>query len=58
VIRGRSGKDYYALADQWLKSAVEAHRLVSIDPARAAIKEREAADARARLVAAHRSVKV
>jgi anaerobic magnesium-protoporphyrin IX monomethyl ester cyclase len=35
VIEGRRGKDYYKLADQWLRSEVEAFRLESRDPARA-----------------------
>ncbi len=36
VIAGRHGKDYYKLADQWLRNAVEASRLQSSDPARSA----------------------
>ena len=36
VIGGRRGRDYYKLADQWLRNAVEAHRLGVRDPARAA----------------------
>ena len=36
VIAGRRGKDYYKLADQWLRSEVEATRLQSSDPARSA----------------------
>jgi len=35
VIAGRRGKDYYKLADQWLRNEVEAHRLGSADPGRA-----------------------
>jgi anaerobic magnesium-protoporphyrin IX monomethyl ester cyclase len=35
VIAGRRGKDYYKLADQWLRNEVEAYRLESRDPARA-----------------------
>jgi radical SAM superfamily enzyme YgiQ (UPF0313 family) len=36
VIAGRRGKDYYRLADQWLRNEVEAFRLEARDPARAA----------------------
>ncbi|HET9474800.1 MAG TPA: radical SAM protein [Steroidobacteraceae bacterium] len=36
VIAGRRGKDYYRLADQWLRNEVEAARLGSSDPGRAA----------------------
>ncbi len=36
VIGGRRGKDYYRLADQWLRSEVEAFRLEAANPARAA----------------------
>ena len=36
VIAGRRGRDYYKLADQWLRNEVEATRLESPDPARAA----------------------
>ena len=36
VIAGRRGKDYYKLADQWLRNEVDAFRLESRDPARAA----------------------
>jgi len=36
VIGGRRGKDYYKLADQWLRSAVEAFRLETANPTRAA----------------------
>jgi anaerobic magnesium-protoporphyrin IX monomethyl ester cyclase len=35
-IGGRKGKDYYRLADVWLRSEVEASRLVNTDPQRAA----------------------
>ncbi len=35
-IGGRKGKDYYRLADVWLRSEVEASRVVSSDPQRAA----------------------
>jgi len=35
-IGGRKGKDYYRLADVWLRSEVEASRLVHTDPQRAA----------------------
>ncbi len=36
VIHGRRGRDYYKLADQWLRNAVEAHRVGATDPRRAA----------------------
>jgi len=36
VIEGRRGRDYYRLADQWLRNEVEAARLEKCDPARAA----------------------
>lgn len=35
-IGGRNGKDYYRLADVWLRSEVEASRLANTDPHRAA----------------------
>ena len=35
-IAGRHGRDYYRLADQWLRNEVEASRLETRDPARAA----------------------
>ena len=36
LVGGRKGKDYYRLADVWLRSEVEASRLVNSDPQRAA----------------------
>jgi radical SAM superfamily enzyme YgiQ (UPF0313 family) len=36
VIAGRRGRDYYRLADLWLRSEVEAHRATGTDPDRAA----------------------
>ena len=36
TIGGRNGKDYYRLADVWLRSEVEASKLVNTDPRRAA----------------------
>ncbi len=36
VIAGRHGRDYYKLADQWLRNEVEASRLEGADPVRAA----------------------
>jgi anaerobic magnesium-protoporphyrin IX monomethyl ester cyclase len=36
VIAGRRGKDFYRLADQWLRNEVEAARLQSSDPGRSA----------------------
>jgi anaerobic magnesium-protoporphyrin IX monomethyl ester cyclase len=32
VINGRRGKDYYKLADQWLRSEVDAYRIAGSDP--------------------------
>ena len=36
VVAGRHGKEYYKLADQWLRGEVEASRLESVDPLRSA----------------------
>ena len=36
VVTGRPGKEYYRLADQWLRNEVAASRLEKDDPARAA----------------------
>jgi anaerobic magnesium-protoporphyrin IX monomethyl ester cyclase len=36
VVAGRHGKDYYKLADSWLRNEVEAFRVEAADPARAA----------------------
>ena len=36
VVGGRRGRDYYKLADRWLRSEVEASRIEAHDPARAA----------------------
>jgi len=36
VIAGRRGKDYYKLADTWLRNEVEAFRVQSADPQRSA----------------------
>jgi len=36
VVRGRRGKDYYQLADQWLRNEVEAARIERQDPRRSA----------------------
>jgi radical SAM superfamily enzyme YgiQ (UPF0313 family) len=46
VIQGRRGRDYYRLADQWLRSDVAAHRLAATDPAEAAALVQQAALAR------------
>jgi radical SAM superfamily enzyme YgiQ (UPF0313 family) len=37
VIAGRRGKDYYQLADQWLRNEVEAQRVGGTDPGRATV---------------------
>ena len=49
VIAGRHGKDYYKLADAWLRNEVEAFRVEAADPARAA-ELLLAAQARARIL--------
>jgi hypothetical protein len=36
VIAGRRGREYYKLADQWLRNEVEATRLSASDPVRSA----------------------
>jgi radical SAM superfamily enzyme YgiQ (UPF0313 family) len=36
VVEGRRGREYYKLADRWLRNEVEASRVVARDPARAA----------------------
>src|SRR4029079_19742218 len=36
AIAGRRSRDYYKLADQWLRNEVEAFRLQTVDPQRAA----------------------
>ncbi|MGH7107267.1 MAG: radical SAM protein, partial [Acetobacteraceae bacterium] len=36
LIRGRRGRDYYRLADTWLRAEVEAYRLGDRDPVKAA----------------------
>jgi radical SAM superfamily enzyme YgiQ (UPF0313 family) len=47
VVEGRRGRDYYRLADRWLRSEVEASRLEARDPARAAELMRAARQAKA-----------
>jgi radical SAM superfamily enzyme YgiQ (UPF0313 family) len=46
VVTGRRGKDYYRLADIWLRSEVEAARLAATDPDRAAALYAAARNAR------------
>jgi 3',5'-cyclic AMP phosphodiesterase CpdA len=46
VIHGRRSRDYYRLADQWLRGEVAAHRLAASDPTAAAALSHEAALAR------------
>jgi len=46
VVRGRPPREYYRLADRWLRAEVEAHRLGGADPGRAAALLAEAARAR------------
>jgi len=36
VIAGRRGKDYYKLADAWLRNEVEAFRVEAVNPLRSA----------------------
>ncbi|HEY8520472.1 MAG TPA: radical SAM protein [Gammaproteobacteria bacterium] len=47
VVAGRRGKDYYRLADRWLRNEVEAARLEAIDPRRAAALRDDARQAQA-----------
>jgi anaerobic magnesium-protoporphyrin IX monomethyl ester cyclase len=49
VITGRRGRDYYRLADQWLRNEVDAHRASSTDPARASRLRFDAEQAREQL---------
>jgi radical SAM superfamily enzyme YgiQ (UPF0313 family) len=51
TISGRRGRDYYKLADQWLRSAVEAARIETSDPARSGELLGLAHQARAAMVA-------
>jgi hypothetical protein len=46
VIEGRRGKDYYRLADVWLRNEVEAFRIGNRDPQRAAELQETARKAR------------
>jgi radical SAM superfamily enzyme YgiQ (UPF0313 family) len=48
-IHGRRGRDYYRLADIWLRNEVEASRLARTDPARAADLMETARKARAEM---------
>jgi len=50
VIVGRRGKDYYKLADQWLRNEVEAARVQPQDPHRAAELLQAAGNARRALL--------
>ncbi len=56
AIRGRHSPTYYALADRWLHSEVEALHLRRRDPLGAAAKQKEADEARAGLLAVAREV--
>ena len=47
VVQGRRGKEYYKLADRWLRSEVEASRIEAQDPARAAELKSSARHAKA-----------
>jgi len=51
VIDGRRGREYYKLADQWLRNEVEALRLESRDPVRSAELLSAAREARAAMSA-------
>jgi radical SAM superfamily enzyme YgiQ (UPF0313 family) len=46
VVEGRRGRDYYRLADVWLRNEVEASRLENADPHRAAVLQEIAKQAR------------
>jgi len=52
AIAGRGDRDYYRLADTWLKSEVEAARVAGSDPQRAAQLRQQAQHARQALAAA------
>jgi radical SAM superfamily enzyme YgiQ (UPF0313 family) len=47
VVEGRRGREYYRLADRWLRSEVEASRIEARDPARAAELKSAAREAKA-----------
>src|SRR6185503_216890 len=49
VVEGRRGREYYKLADRWLRSEVEASRLEARDPTRAAELMSAARQARAEM---------
>jgi radical SAM superfamily enzyme YgiQ (UPF0313 family) len=51
VIAGRRSRDYYRLADVWLRNEVEAHRKMQADPLAAALLHDVAEDARERMSA-------
>lgn len=53
VIAGRRGKEYYRLADLWLRSEVEAQRAAATEPERAARLSDTAMKARAELSRLH-----
>jgi radical SAM superfamily enzyme YgiQ (UPF0313 family) len=52
VVGGRPSRDYYRLADRWLRGAVEATRLTATDPAAAAAHRARAEEARDELLRA------
>ena len=49
VVEGRRGREYYKLADRWLRSEVEASRVEARDPARAAELMSAAREAKAEM---------
>ena len=49
IVEGRHGRDYYRLADLWLRSEVEASRIAGSDPAQAARLYEAARRARAEM---------
>jgi anaerobic magnesium-protoporphyrin IX monomethyl ester cyclase len=55
LVGGRHGREYYRLADQWLRNEVEAFRIGASDPRRAAELLDAAWQARDRLRAEHRA---
>jgi hypothetical protein len=51
VVRGRHDKRYYKLADEWLRSEVQAHRMEATDPAASQSLYAAARSARAAMLA-------
>ena len=51
IVQGQRGRDYYRLADLWLRSEVEAQRIAGKDPAKAALLYAAARRAREEMAA-------